>query len=218
MLANAPRRTPGGSSGEVTRVLTAGVAASADSISTPISGVFTSTGSPSPSCTRKALQSGREITHAGPMPDSSLALSIEKGYALLMAHSNVVAIINTSPDVVQMLRTATESAGYVVFTAFTHEIRDGVIDIERFIRQHQPKVIVYDIAPPYDANWQLFEHLRDLEVMDNRVFVLTSVSPHHVEKLAGPDRKVFEVVGKPFDLDLIVDAVHQALNSRPVGR
>ena len=135
-----------------------------------------------------------------------------------MARSNVVAIINTSPDVVQMLRTATELTGCVVITAFTHEIRDGVIDIERFIRQHQPKVIVYDIAPPYDANWRLFEHLRDLEVMDNRVFVLTSVNPRHVEKLAGPDRKVFEVVGKPLDLDLIVDAVRQALNSRPVGR
>ena len=129
----------------------------------------------------------------------------------------MVAVINTSPDVVDLLRNALQSAGYVVFTAFTHEIRDCSLDIEAFIRQHQPKAIVYDIAPPYESNWRLFEHIRDLDVMEGRAFVLTSVNPAHVQTLAGPDRQIYEVVGKPLDLDVIVQATREALNARLVG-
>ena len=61
----------------------------------------------------------------------------------------VVAIINTTPDVVDMLRLAFETEGFVVVSTFTHAIRDGSADIEAFARQHQPDVIVYDTAPPY---------------------------------------------------------------------
>ena len=74
----------------------------------------------------------------------------------MSAKAGVAAVINTSHDVVDLLRRAFDAAGIVTVSAFTHQIRDGEMDFEAFIRQHNPDVIVYDIAPPYDANWKFF--------------------------------------------------------------
>src|SRR5690242_19370360 len=111
----------------------------------------------------------------------------------------VSAVFNTSPDIVDLLRRALEPAGIVTVSLLTFQIREGIVDVERFLVQHDPDVIVYDIAPPYDANWQLFQHIRRMEAMRNRPVVLTSINPRHVEKLAGRDHRIYEVVGKPLD-------------------
>ena len=127
----------------------------------------------------------------------------------------VAAVINTSPDIVDMLRRALEPAGIVAVTALTFQIRDGIVDIARFLEQHDPNVVVYDIAPPYDANWGLFQHLCRMPAMRNRHIVLTSINPKHVDGLTGNNEKIYEVVGKPLDLDQIVRAVKEAVRSRP---
>ena len=126
----------------------------------------------------------------------------------------VAAIFNTSPDIVDLMRRAFEPAGIVTVSVLTHQIREAVVDVEGFLRQHDPQVIVYDIAPPYDANWQLFEHISRMKGMRQRKIVLTSTNPRHVEKLAGRNQTIYEVVGKPLDLDQIVRAVKEASRSR----
>ena len=133
-----------------------------------------------------------------------------------MAHAdNVVAVINSTTDIVDMLRMALEQAGLVVVTALTPEIRDGHVDIEKLVEQHEPKVVVYDIAPPYEPNWNLFQHVARLPVMKGRQFVITSTNAHHVERLASPQEHVYEVVGKTEDLGRIVQAVREATRARP---
>jgi len=127
----------------------------------------------------------------------------------------VVAVINSTPDIVDLLRLAVEKEGFVAVTALTFEIRDGKTDLDHLIQQHQPTVIVYDIAPPYDANWKLFQHVAAMPVMKGRQFVLTSTNRAHVEKIAGPQEHIYEVVGKPFDLAEIATAVKQAVRVRP---
>ena len=129
----------------------------------------------------------------------------------------VVAVINTTPDVIDMLRIAFEGAGIATMSTFTHEIRDGRVDIEAFMRQHDPKVIVYDVAPPYPNNWLLFQHIASLPAMQQRTFVLTTTNKAHVEKLAsGAKLPIFEIVGTPYDLGELVEEVRQALRARPV--
>lgn len=129
----------------------------------------------------------------------------------------VVAIINTSPDVIDMLRIAFEAAGIAAVSTFAHEIREGRVDVDAFIRQHEPKVVVYDVAPPYPNSWLLFQHIASLPVMQGRVFILTSTNRAHVEKLAGVVKlPIFEIVGTPYDLGELVEEVRQALRARPV--
>jgi CheY-like chemotaxis protein len=128
---------------------------------------------------------------------------------------DVIAVINSTPDAVDLLKDVLERAGFIVVSTFTWAIQSGSVDLEALIRTHQPKVIVYDIAPPYDKNWKFFRHLRET-VLKDRTFVLTTVNTRHVEGLLNRDERVFEVVGTPHDLDAIVKATKEAVRMRPV--
>ena len=123
----------------------------------------------------------------------------------------VVAVVNSSPDTVDMLRFVFEHAGYAVVSAFTWEMRDAKVDVESFMRQHAPDVVVYDVAPPYEENWRLFQHFCTLPINQGRQFVITTTNAKHVKAVAGDGPTLLEVIGKPYDLGLILKAVEKAI-------
>jgi CheY-like chemotaxis protein len=127
---------------------------------------------------------------------------------------DVVLIVNTSPDAVNLLKDVLEHAGFLVVSTFTWAVQNGTVDLPALMRAHQPKVVVYDIAPPYERNWAFFLHVRE-HVLKGVHFVLTSMNIKQVEALVGRDERVYEVVGKPHDLDIIVRATKEAARSRP---
>lgn len=126
-----------------------------------------------------------------------------------------VAVVNTSPDTIELLRHPLERAGFVVVSCFTYDIRDGRTDFEAFMRTHEPKVIAYDIAVPYAKNFRLYEHVRAMDVVQDCRFVLTSTNAAVVQKLVGRDDKVYEVVDKAANLDRIIAAIKDASKARP---
>lgn len=126
---------------------------------------------------------------------------------------DVVAIINTSPDTVALLADLLERAGLLVVTLYSHDIRDGSVDLEAFLRTHRPRVIVYDIAPPYERNWQFLQHLRQT-ILGGYQFVLTTTNPARVEPFVKGDDRVYEVVDKAGSLDEILRATREAARAR----
>lgn len=60
----------------------------------------------------------------------------------------------------------------------------------------------------------MLEHLRATPAVANRKFVLTSTNPLRVSQIANPKEPVLEIIGKPYDLGVIVDAVRAALGQR----
>jgi DNA-binding NtrC family response regulator len=132
------------------------------------------------------------------------------------ATPTVVAVINSTSDVVDMLRIVLQDAGFVVVTAFTHDIRDGRVELDQFMA-HRPSVVVYDVAPPYQANWKLFQHIRRLEAMQDCAFVLTSTNVARVRKMIQTGEPFYEIVDTPYDLDQLVDAVRNAVGRRVRG-
>jgi DNA-binding NarL/FixJ family response regulator len=125
----------------------------------------------------------------------------------------VVALFNTSPDTVEMLRVVLQQAKFVVVSAFTYDIRDGRVDLDTFLQRSNPSVVIYDIAPPYDSNWALFQTLLRNSPLQRYRFVLTSTNARYVQRLAG-DVPVHEIIGKPYDLDEIVAATRRAAQAQ----
>jgi len=131
-----------------------------------------------------------------------------------MERRPVAAVINTSPDTIELVKDVLEKAGFLVVSTYTWMIASGQIDLEAFARTHRPAVIVYDIASPYDRNWEFLQHLRGT-ILKEYPFVLTTPNVAQVERLVDKaDERVYEVVGQPHDLDQIVRAVKEASRAR----
>jgi DNA-binding NarL/FixJ family response regulator len=108
-----------------------------------------------------------------------------------------------------------KARGFLVVTGHITDMIRGSFDVQRFAAQHNPRVIVYDIAPPYERNWQFLEHLRHMPDIAHRPFVLTSTNAARVRELAGArDEMIHEILGKPYDIEEIVEAVKSAAAGR----
>jgi hypothetical protein len=110
-----------------------------------------------------------------------------------------------------MLRLALERAGIVVVSAYTHQIREGRINVDAFIAQHDPAGDSVRHRAALRRQLGAVQHLSQRVVMEGRNFVLTSTNVQHVTSLAGRDRRIYEIVGRCFDLDEIVQATREAV-------
>jgi CheY-like chemotaxis protein len=123
--------------------------------------------------------------------------------------AETLLIINTAPDTVALLTLLFEQFGFIVVSCYTHDIRSGRTDLGRLLEQHTPRVIVYDIAPPYERNWSFFEHLRDTLFFEIPI-VLTSTNARLTKQIVKPDAEVYEVIETPSELQKILHAVRDA--------
>jgi DNA-binding NarL/FixJ family response regulator len=124
----------------------------------------------------------------------------------------VVAILNTNDDTVEMLRMMLELEGILAVSAHANEVKRGELDFGGFLREHDPKVVIVDIPPPYDRSWLLTQHLRAMPAAAGRKFVLTSTNPARLKEIAHAEEPILEIIGKPYDMQMIVDAVRTALD------
>lgn len=122
----------------------------------------------------------------------------------------IIAVFNASDDTVELLRTALESQGFHTVTGHIPDVKRGELDLVDFIEHHAPAVIVYDISPPYDANWTFLRLVQNLEPVKGRPFVITTTNKPALDKLVG-ETEALEIIGKPYDLAQVVDAVRAAL-------
>ena len=128
----------------------------------------------------------------------------------------VVAIVNTNPDLVRLLRVNLESAGFVTFVVHIEDIKTASGDVEAIIERHNPRVIIYDVVPPYDVNWRFFDHLRTTKAFQGRHFVITTVNISQVQRIVGREAVVHEVVGEASDMQQVVRAVKEASRARSI--
>jgi CheY-like chemotaxis protein len=123
----------------------------------------------------------------------------------------LVAVFNSSDDMLELFRIVLEQQGFLAVTRHVNELRRGEIDIEAFVSQHQPAVVLYDLVPPYDRQWAFLDRLRATSPFKDLPFVLTSTNAKMALELAGRREPVIEVLGRPVDLDEVVAAIRRAL-------
>lgn len=129
-----------------------------------------------------------------------------------MAKPPVAAVINTNPDLVELLKARIEAAGFVVLVIHIADIRSG-LDLNAVLAVHDPQVIVYDVVAPFERNWRFLQHLRST-VLQNRRFVLTTPNEPALRRIVGKDEAIYEIVEDGADVDDIVQAVREAARAR----
>jgi CheY-like chemotaxis protein len=127
----------------------------------------------------------------------------------------VVAIVDTNPEIVRLLRVHLENSGFVAIDIPIEEIKTGVSNLQSMLAEHDPKVIVYDIAPPYEQSWRFLQHLRSATDFKGRQFVLTAVNVRAVREALRHGEMVHEIIGKDEDILAVVRAVKEASRARP---
>ncbi len=127
----------------------------------------------------------------------------------------VVAVLNTSDDTVELIRTYLENEGFLVVSAHVNELRRGEQSLAETIAEHHPAVAIMDLAPPYDRAWRFLQHCRAHELLKGVQWVLTSTNPVRVREIASTteNEPIHEIIGKPYDLREIVAAVKTAFGS-----
>jgi CheY-like chemotaxis protein len=131
-----------------------------------------------------------------------------------MAGPAVIAVLNSNDDIVELLRMVLEREGYVVVSAHLDAIRRGEQSLADFVEEHDPRLIIYDLTPPYDRSWRFLDHLRAAPHIRGRTFVVTSTNAGRAKEIIGDAEDVHEIVGKPYDIDELVRVVHRAIGGR----
>jgi DNA-binding response OmpR family regulator len=123
----------------------------------------------------------------------------------------LVAVINSSVEIAELLKEALEDEGFAVVVAYTVEFKRGGRNLRAFFEEHRPRAVLWDIAIPYAENWDYFsQHVLTLGLLPEHCFVCTTVNKTVLDLLVGTTGTL-EVVGRPFDLSEIVDAVRHAV-------
>ena len=120
-----------------------------------------------------------------------------------------VAVINGLQDTIDMLRFVLEDAGFRVVDTQARDVRRGEVDLAEFVQRHDAAVVLYDIAIPYDENWRALQERRAAPALATTPFVVTTTNQRALEGVVGPTDAV-EIIGKPYDLHRIVEAVRRA--------
>jgi CheY-like chemotaxis protein len=124
-----------------------------------------------------------------------------------------ITVLNSSAETIEILKIALEEQGYAVSTGHVADVKKGQIDVIDFVAEHQPDVIIFDVAIPYEENWRFLRLLQSSDAVKDVKWVITTTHKKRLEELVGECGEVYEVVGKPYDLIQITNAVKNALAS-----
>ena len=127
-----------------------------------------------------------------------------------MQQKPTIAVINSSEDTIEMLVSALNHHGFTsVVSLHVLDIRNGRVDLAACLAEHDPRVLIYDISIPYDENWDFLQALLLTDQMRGRRIVVTTTNKRVLDDLVG-GTGAFEIHGKPYDLEQIIQAVERA--------
>jgi DNA-binding response OmpR family regulator len=123
-----------------------------------------------------------------------------------------VAVINSSEDTVEVLRTLLEREGWETVQAHVDDIKRGRTDFLQYLEVHDPQVIIWDVPPPYDHGWAFLQLVRSSRAMDGRVVIVTTTNKQALERFVGPTDAI-EIFTKPYDVEVLIDTITRTLKA-----
>lgn len=122
----------------------------------------------------------------------------------------LIAVMNSSRDLVNVLKDALTLDGFRTVTLVS-TIVGGAAGQLAFLRKHEPAAAVYSISPPYRESWDILQEVR--RHWQNGYFVVTTTNVGALRSCVG-SADAIELIGKPFDLDEITQALRRVLAAR----
>jgi len=121
----------------------------------------------------------------------------------------VIALFNASDDTIDMIQNLLTESGSEQTLIWCHfaDLKKGNVDFGKYMDQHNPEVVIFDLSPPYDENWHFFKTMRDAKTMKGRGMVLTTTNKNRLDEVLGEDSHALEVVGRAKDLQEIDEAI-----------
>jgi hypothetical protein len=119
-----------------------------------------------------------------------------------------IAIVNTSDEVAEAMEWALRSAGWSTERASPLAFKRGHLQVTEFLKEHDPLVLVWDIAVPFEENWAYYQSLRQDPALGDRRFVLTTSNGRALRKLVGKI-PVLEFLATPSHLYDLCTAVRR---------
>jgi CheY-like chemotaxis protein len=124
--------------------------------------------------------------------------------------SPLVAVFNNSPDLINLLATWLETHGMRVVCGSLSEFRRGHEDVEIFLSQHRPAVLLLDVSMPYEPNWDYVEVLRLLPATQGMAIIVTTANKRALEAVVGPT-DALEITGSVASLTAVTDSIRSSL-------
>lgn len=125
--------------------------------------------------------------------------------------SKIVAVLNSTQDVIELLQQCLEDEGFNVVGGLIPQFKRGHRNLVTFIEEHDPTLIVYDLPPPYEGNLHFLEMVKNMKVMEGRKFLYTTTNKEALLRIAEKKIDAIEIIGKPMDLEELIQAVKKAL-------
>jgi CheY-like chemotaxis protein len=125
----------------------------------------------------------------------------------------VIGVLNTTPEVIELVEELLESEGYLVVTAIISDFRRGRANLVEWMNRHQPNILIYDLPPPYREQLNFLAIVHDMQVMQGRRFIYTTTNKEALEREEGGKLGAHEIVGKPYDLDALLKAVDREVKA-----
>ena len=127
------------------------------------------------------------------------------------AHPPLIACVDSSDDLVEFLRDVFVQDGLRA-VPYASSVREGIEPLLAFLTPLAPDAVIYGVSFPYQEHWAQLEQLRAR--LPGPAFVVTTTNKRALDAVVGPTPTI-EILGKPFDVEQLVAAVHRALPGRP---
>jgi CheY-like chemotaxis protein len=88
-----------------------------------------------------------------------------------------LAILNDSPHVVQLLCDWFRQHGHRCATRMVADMPLAHVEVEQFINEYRPDVVVYDVPMPYGSSWDLLDVIRA-----NAYAPIATLCDHHTQQ------------------------------------
>lgn len=128
--------------------------------------------------------------------------------------SGIVAILNSTQDIIEIFQVCLEQEGFNVVGGYIPEFKRGTKNLLEFMSTHDPDVIIWDLPPPYEQNYNHLLQVLDMKVMGGRKFIYTTTNKIALKKVVGDDLGAIEILGKPMDIEELVEAVRKAMKNK----